>query len=219
MTDDFTRVPGAVCDEHGLLHVGAPLREQRDLAAGAALAPLGDRTVLTVTGEDRLSWLDSITSQALTALRPGESTETLVLDPQGHVEHAAAVVDDGETTWLIADRSDADALLTWLTRMRFRLRVDPQDASDRYRVIAGTVDATAALAAAASWRDPWPGVTVGGWGYAAVEPHPGSEREWVEAIVPVAELDRLIDAAATVSSGWPAGSPPTPCGWPPGGRA
>ncbi|GAA3913262.1 YgfZ/GcvT domain-containing protein [Microbacterium invictum] len=197
MTDDFTRVPGAVCDEHGLLHVGAPLREQRDLAAGAALAPLGDRTVLTVTGEDRLSWLDSITSQALTALRPGESTETLVLDPQGHVEHAAAVVDDGETTWLIADRSDADALLTWLTRMRFRLRVDPQDASDRYRVIAGTVDATAALAAAASWRDPWPGVTVGGWGYAAVEPHPGSEREWVEAIVPVAELDRLIDAAAT----------------------
>src|SRR5690606_37672365 len=126
-----------------------------------ALAPLGDRVVLTVTGEDRLSWLDSITSQALTALRPGESTETLVLDPQGHVEHAAAVVDDGETAWLIVDRSDAAALLTWLTRMRFRLRVDPQDASDRYAVVAGTTAAVAALPAVAIWHDTWPNVAPG----------------------------------------------------------
>ena len=59
--------------------------------------------MLAVAGEDRLSWLDSLTSQALTALAPGESTELLVLDPQGHVEHAASVVDDGETTWLIVD--------------------------------------------------------------------------------------------------------------------
>lgn len=193
---DFARVPGAVADEGGLVHVGAPLREQRDLAGGAALAPLGDRVVLTVTGEDRLTWLDSITSQGLAALRPGESTETLVLDPQGHVEHAAAVVDDGETAWLIVDRSDAEALLTWLTRMRFRLRVDPQNAADRFAVIAGTAAAVAALPAVATWHDTWPDVSAGGWGYAPADPHPGAERDWAEAIVPVAELERLIAAAA-----------------------
>jgi len=199
MLSAFAGVPGAVVEDGVLVHVGSPVREQRDLVAGAALAPLGDRTVLTVAGEDRLSWLDSLTSQALTALAPGESTELLVLDPQGHVEHAASLVDDGATTWLIVDRGDAAGLLTWLTRMRFRLRVDPQDASDRYRVIGGTRAAVAALSATAVWEDPWPGVAAGGWGYAPVEPHPGAERDWAEAIVPIAGEDAL--AAAAVAGG------------------
>ncbi|MFT4136485.1 YgfZ/GcvT domain-containing protein [Microbacterium sp.] len=197
VTDDaFARVSGAVVDADGLLHVGDPLGEQRRLAAGVALAPLGDRAVLIVSGEDRLSWLDSLTSQSLTGLRPGESTELLVLDPHGHVEHAASVVDDGERTWLMVDRSHAEALRAWLVRMRFRLRVDPQDVSDRYRVVGGTRGAVAGLAAAAVWYDPWPGVIPGGWGYAATDPHPGRERDWAEAVVEAAEYERVADAAA-----------------------
>lgn len=195
MDDAFARVPGAVVDDDGLVHVGEPLREQRLLAQGAAVAPLGDRAVLTVAGEDRLSWLDSLTSQALARLEPGASTELLVLDPHGHVEHAASVVDDGERTWLIVDRSHAEALLAWLVRMRFRLRVDPRDASDAYRVVGGTAAAVADLAAAAVWHDPWPGVATGGWAYAATDPHPGAERDWSEAVVPLAEHERLADAA------------------------
>lgn len=81
----FADIPGAVADETGIAHFGDAFREQRRLAVGAAVAPLGDRTVIEVAGPERLSWLDSITSQALTALAPGESTELLVLDPQGHV--------------------------------------------------------------------------------------------------------------------------------------
>ncbi len=195
MDDAFARVPGAVVDDDGLVHVGEPLREQRLLAQGTAVAPLGDRAVLTVAGEDRLSWLDSLTSQALARLEPGASTELLVLDPHGHVEHAASVIDDGERTWLIVDRSHAEALLAWLVRMRFRLRVDPRDASDAYRVVGGTAAAVADLAAAAVWHDPWPGVATGGWAYAATDPHPGAERDWSEAVVPLAEHERLADAA------------------------
>ena len=197
MTDDLLRaIPGAVVDEAGLAHVGAPHREQRDLAAGLALAPLRDRAVLAVEGPDRLSWLDSITSQALTGLAAGESTELLVLDPQGHVEHAAGVVDDGERTWLVVDRERAAALLTWLTRMRFRLRVDPQDLTGRAYVIGGTAAAVAALSTRAVWHDPWPGIVAGGWDYAAVLPHPGSERDWAEAIVDEVEFARIARAAA-----------------------
>ncbi|MCM3697347.1 CAF17-like 4Fe-4S cluster assembly/insertion protein YgfZ [Microbacterium oleivorans] len=193
--DVLARVPGAVVDDRGLAHLGHPVREQRDLAAGAAVAPLGDRTVLTVSGEDRLSWLDSITSQALTTLAPGAGTELLVLDPQGHVEHAASVVDDGERTWLIVDRDRAEALLTWLTRMRFRLRVDPQDGSAGYAVIGGTAAAVDALHGEVVWRDPWPRVSSGGWGYSPVEPHPGAERDWAEAVVSLSSLDDLAAAA------------------------
>ncbi|MFS0866785.1 folate-binding protein YgfZ [Microbacterium sp. 179-B 1A2 NHS] len=193
--EPFAALPGAVLDERGLAHLGNPVREQRDLAAGRAIAPLADRAVLTVAGEDRLSWLDSITSQALTGLTPAQGTELLVLDPQGHVEHAASVVDDGERTWLIVDRSRAAALLLWLQRMRFRLRVDPQDVSGAYAVVGGTTDAVAAVTAAIVWRDPWPSISAGGWGYAAVDPHPGLERDWAEAVVPAAAFAELAAAA------------------------
>lgn len=195
MSDAFAAVPGAVVDDRGLAHLGNPVREQRELAAGAAIVPLEDRVVLTVAGEDRLTWLDSITSQALTSLAPAVGTELLVLDPQGHVEHAASVVDDGERTWLIVDRDRAQGLLTWLTRMRFRLRVDPQDVSADFGVVAGTGAAVGVLGAAVVWRDPWPNVGVGGWGYAATQPHPGADRDWAEAVVPRAAWDDLAAAA------------------------
>ncbi|PZU48739.1 MAG: folate-binding protein YgfZ [Microbacterium sp.] len=196
VADPFAAVPGAVVDDDGLAHLGSPAREQRDLAVGLALAPLAARAVIIVSGPDRLTWLDSITSQALAGLARGESTELLVLDPQGHVEHAAGVVDDGERTWLIVDRSRAESLLGWLMRMRFRLRVDPRASIDHH-VVAGTAAAVAALRADAVWHDPWPGILPGGWGYAGADPHPGAERDWSEAIVDEAEYARLMRAAAS----------------------
>ncbi|MFE1664168.1 YgfZ/GcvT domain-containing protein [Microbacterium sp. P02] len=202
MDDFLTRLPGAVVDDAGLQHLGNPLGEQRALSLGRSVAVLGDRRVLAVTGEDRLSWLDSLTSQALTRLAPGVSTELLVLDPQGRVEHTASVLDDGETTWLIVDAGDAAGLLTWLTRMRFRLRVVPRDAGDEYTVVGGTSAAIEAFVgnsgdhtARVVWHDPWPQISTGGYGYAAVEPHPGSDRDWSELLVPRATLEQMVDAA------------------------
>ncbi|GAA3213615.1 YgfZ/GcvT domain-containing protein [Microbacterium terregens] len=203
MPGPFARVPGAVTDESGLRHLGNPLGEQRALASGAAVTPLGDRAVLAVPGEDRLSWLDSLTSQALTRLPAGESTELLVLGPKGHIEHAASVLDDGETTWLIVDAADAEGLLSWLRKMRFRLRVDPRDASEEFAVIGGTRAGLAVVAAAAPtgipliWSDPWPNVSPGGHAYATVEPHAAVEWDWSEAIVPRAEEERIAVAAAS----------------------
>ncbi|MBN9200571.1 MAG: aminomethyltransferase [Microbacterium sp. SCN 70-18] len=199
----FSAVPGAVIVDDVLQHVGSPLGEQRALVRGSALAPLGDRAVIAVEGEDRLSWLDSLTSQALARLTPGESTELLLLDPQGRIEHAAAVVDDGETAWLIVDRADAEGLLAWLLRMRFRLRVQPRSADAEVAVVGGAPDALARTSPASPagvpliWRDPWPAITVGGYGYAAVDPHPGAERRWAEALVSLEELDRLAQDAAS----------------------
>ena len=201
MGSPFSAVPGAVVDDGVLRHLGAPLAEQRALASGAAIAPLDDRAVVAVGGEDRLSWLDSLSSQALTRLEPGESTELLILDPHGHVEHAASVLDDGETTWLITDRVDAAELLSWLRKMRFRLRVDPRDASDEYAVVGGTPGAVDRVTAASPnglglvWRDPWPAVAAGGWGYAPVQPHPGIDRDWSEVIVTLAKRERIAAAA------------------------
>nr|WP_274638519.1 folate-binding protein [Microbacterium bovistercoris] len=205
--DAFTRLltaaPGAVVSDGVLQHLGSPLAEQRALADGTAVVPLGDRGLLAVPGEDRLTWLESFSTQRVSVLAPGESAELLILDPNGHVEHAASIIDDGTTAWLIVDRQDAEPLLSWLKKMRFRLRVDPRDASDELAIVGGTASAIGGLHAAAPagvalvWHDPWPGVTVGGWAYGAADPHPGADRDWAEALIAPEEVERLAREAAS----------------------
>ncbi|MGN7947475.1 CAF17-like 4Fe-4S cluster assembly/insertion protein YgfZ [Microbacterium sp. 22215] len=202
----FSDIPGAVIGENGIDHFGDAFREQRRLAAGSAVVPLGDRTVIEVAGPERLGWLDSITSQSVGRLTPGESTELLVLDPQGRVEHAAGVVDDGSSTWLIADADDAEALATWLTRMKFRTQATVEVRTDL--TLLGFVDGGAAadrvLAAASApadvplvWVDPWQRVSAGGHQYAEIADHPGAELAWRVAIVTEEAADAF---AATASS-------------------
>lgn len=116
-------------------HYGDPLREQRMLAEGRGSVDLSDRGVLTVTGEDRLTWLHDLTTQHLSHLAPGESRLALILSPQGHVEEELHLVDDGERTWIITQPGAADALLAYLERMRFMLRVQVADVSDAYAVV------------------------------------------------------------------------------------
>lgn len=190
---------GSIVTDGVLQHAGNPLAEQRALAASTAIAPLGDRVVLAVPGEDRLSWLESFSTQRVSVVLPGQSAELLILDPNGRVEHAASLVDDGETAWLIVDRVDADGLLDFLKKMRFRLRVDPRDARDEYAVVGGTPLALAALGPALVWHDTWPGVAEGGWAYSAADPHPGAEREWAEALVDADTAARLAQAVASGS--------------------
>jgi folate-binding Fe-S cluster repair protein YgfZ len=60
-------------------HYGDPFGEHRDLAERAGVVDRSHRDVLTVTGEDRLSWLHTICSQHLSALGDGDSTQSLVL--------------------------------------------------------------------------------------------------------------------------------------------
>ncbi|MEJ1088964.1 folate-binding protein [Microbacterium sp. Mu-80] len=186
----FDALPGAVRDGAVIVHFGSPLIEQRRLAAGEAVVPLTDRTLIEVAGEDRLTWLDSITSQSVARLRAGDSTELLVLDPQGRVEHAAAVFEDGASVWLIADEADAEKLAVWLQRMVFRSRVTVTVRSDA--ALAGFFAGGAAEARLTPsapngtpliWRDPWHEVQPGGHQYAAVEGHPASDYAWSVAVV------------------------------------
>ncbi len=196
----FDQVDGAVAEGDLIAHFGDVFREQRRLAEGAALAPLGDRAVIEVAGPERLSWLDSITSQAVGRLAPGDSTELLVLDPQGRVEHAAGVVDDGASTWLIADDGDAEALAGWLTRMKFRTQATVDLRSDLVLVgyiDGGVISATATAAAFAPngtalvWSDPWQRISVGGHQYSEVIEHPAADYAWRVAVLTAEQADAL----------------------------
>ncbi len=170
-------------------HHGDPVREQRLLLAGEAVADLSHRGVVTVTGPDRLTWLDTLTTQWLRDLAPGAAREALVLSPHGHVEHALHLVDDGTTTWITVEPGAQAALVAHLERMRFMLRVEVADVTADWAVVAHVpvagggpvVDSPLPV-----WDDPWPRTADGGVRYclAPDDEHPGAERAWREVLLP-----------------------------------
>ena len=181
----FESLPGAVGSPPQ--HYGNPLGEQKRLAAGDAIVDLGGRGIVTVSGPDRLTWLDSLTSQSIKGMRPGDSSETLQLDINGRLEYAMRVIDDGETTWLLVDGDQAEGLIAWLSKMRFMLRVEIADRSSDF-VTIGSLGAPDLVVAAPNgvplvWNDPWASVVAGGHQYAHVAEHPGAEWTYSERLV------------------------------------
>ncbi|MBP2417834.1 YgfZ/GcvT domain-containing protein [Microlunatus capsulatus] len=128
-------------------HYGDPMREQRVFEAGSAVVDLSHRGVLTLTGPDRLTWLHSLTTQHLTDLQPGVGVTTLVLSPQGHVEHVLYGVDDGTTFWAHTEPGAAPALVAWLDRMRFMMRVEVAERTADTAVVWHLGDVPAGLLA------------------------------------------------------------------------
>jgi tRNA-modifying protein YgfZ len=132
--------PGAVeagwPDQGVAAHYGDPTREQRALATSAGLVDRSNRGVLRITGEDRLSWLHSLTTQHLDRLAPGQSAEALILSPTGHVEHHLTLTDDGTSVWVHVEPGTAAALAAFLDSMRFMLRVEVADLSRDYAVLS-----------------------------------------------------------------------------------
>jgi folate-binding protein YgfZ len=190
-------------------HYGDPVREQRLLVAGKALVDLSHRGVITVTGPDRLSWLNSLTTQALLDTPPGAAREALILSPHGHVEHALHLVDDGSTVWITVEPGTVDAVRGWLDRMRFLLRVEVADVTREWAVVGAAPELAQRLHDAAGgdapapWTDPWPALGPTTTSYAAVgeADHPGHERDFAEVLVPRAQLTEVV-AGVPLAGTW-----------------
>ncbi|MDX6278181.1 MAG: tRNA-modifying protein YgfZ [Nocardioidaceae bacterium] len=132
-------LPGAVGgdspDAAVAAHYGSIVAEQRRLVDGHTFVDLSHRDVVTITGPDRLTWLHSLTTQFLEGLLPGVHTDVLLLSPQGRIEHGFSGVDDGETFWAHTEPGAGAALVEFLDRMRFMLRVEVADVSAEWAVI------------------------------------------------------------------------------------
>ncbi len=199
--------PGAVPEEGGRVaaHYGDPLREQRTLAEAAGLVDRSDRDVLVVPGADRLSWLHSITSQHVERLGDGTGTEALVLSPHGHVEHHLVVTELAGTTWADVEPGTGAALLAFLERMRFLLRVEPQLVSERWAVLSLVGPRSAEVLGAA-------GLPVPGEPSGVLPAGPG----WVRRMPPIGDggaavfdvLVRRADVDATAGALLAAGAAP-----------
>ena len=104
-------------------HFGNPLLEQRMLEEGSAYVERTDQEVLKLSGEDARTWLHALVSQDIVNLGDGDSTEALLLDPQGHIEQQLKVVRNQEDLLVIVSKEKMQSLIDWLSKMRFRSKV------------------------------------------------------------------------------------------------
>ncbi|MFE9678549.1 YgfZ/GcvT domain-containing protein [Streptomyces sp. NPDC006259] len=131
MKSPLLSLPGAVpaegVDECVAGHYGDLFREQRALAEGTGFVDLSHRGVVTVSGDDRLSWLHLLLTQHVSDLPTGRATEALILSANGHIEHALYLVDDGATVWAHVEPGTQEALIAYLESMKFFYRVEVAD--------------------------------------------------------------------------------------------
>ena len=137
-TSPLLSLPGAVAgdgvDAAVAAHYGSFNVEQRILENGEGFVDLSHRDVVRIEGPDRLTWLHSLTTQHLESLAPGVTLPGLVLDPQGHVEHAFVGSDDGTAFTLHTEPGHAAALVEFLERMKFMMRAELTDVTGSHAV-------------------------------------------------------------------------------------
>ena len=163
--------PGAVIPDGEKVpaHYGNPFQEEAKLRAGKAFTDLGLLDVVEFTGADRLTLLHNLSTRNFQDIPEGQSTEMLVLDPHGHIEHAAGAITLGDSTYLITDDGRGQAIVDFFLGMRFAMRVEATVREDLtvvgiMRSVARIPEPVRALATAL-WQDPWPNTVEGGAHY------------------------------------------------------
>ena len=138
MTSPLLSLPGAVAadgvDAPVAAHYGSFNGEQRTLVGGDGFVDLSHRGVFRISGTDRLTYLHAMTTQHTEHLEPGVPVEALLLSPQGHVEFHLHGVDDGEVFTGHTEPGYVEALVEFLDKMRFMMRVEVTDVTDEQAV-------------------------------------------------------------------------------------
>lgn len=186
-------------------HHGDPLREQRIADTRAAVVDRSHREVITVGGPDRLAWLHSICSQHVSDLGEGDSTEALVLSPNGHVEQHWQVTELGGVTWLDTEPGAGAGSLEYLNKMIFLRRVEPVDVTADWAVLSLLGPRTPDVLAAAGLPVPaaaGQALPLADGGF--VRRASGPSADAADLIVPRAERDHVITALAAAGAA-PAG--------------
>lgn len=202
--------PGAIAAPPGSLdegvawHYGDPFTEQRAAARSLAVVDRSNRAVLTVSGEDRLTWLHSLTSQHLTELPDGASAESLLLDVNGRVEEHFILSDLDGVCWLDTEAAHGPTLLGYLTKMVFWSKVEPASGNLAVLSLLGPgIDSPELAALIPVPSEAYATAALPGGGFVRRMPWPGGGS--IDVLVPRAELGtwwRDLTAVAAPAGIW-----------------
>ena len=97
---------------------------------------LEERGLVTIAGEDRVSFLQGLISNDVAKVSPARSVYSAFLTAQGRFLHDFFVIDMGEMLALDCERSRAEDLRKRLSLYKLRSRVVLGNVSDEYRIFA-----------------------------------------------------------------------------------
>jgi hypothetical protein len=141
------------------------------------IAVLPDRSVIEVSGEDRVSFLQGLVSNDVAQAAPGRAGWAALLTPQGKwLADFFVFSDGGDRLLLEVERAQAAMLIPRLSRFRLRSKVALRDAGAEFVVHAGWGE-DAPMPAEAMAAAPDPRLAEAGWRALApaAAPLPGAE--------------------------------------------
>ncbi|TGD85846.1 folate-binding protein [Mycolicibacterium sp. CH28] len=200
--------PASSPDSDATWHYGDPLGEQRAAEHDAVVVDRSHRAVITLTGADRRSWLHSISTQHVSELADGTSTENLSLDGQGRVEDHWVQTELGNVTYLDTEPWRGEPLLAYLRRMVFWADVTVESADFAVLSLLGPRLADPAIVAVLGLDTlpaEWAAVPVAGGGFVRRIPAETGQIE-LDLLVPHARaaewLSRLKAAGVRHAGVW-----------------
>jgi folate-binding protein YgfZ len=101
-----------------------PRTEFAALRSGCGIYDLGWRRYFTVSGRDRVRWLNGMVSNNVRDLQPGHGVYAFVLNPQGHILGDLYIYNRGHDFVLETDAAQADKLYAHLKRFIIMDQVD-----------------------------------------------------------------------------------------------
>lgn len=195
-------------DAGAIWHYGDPLGEQRAAETAAVVVDRSHRAVLTLTGGDRQTWLHSLSTQHVSELPEGASTQNLSLDGQGRVEDHWIQTEFGGVTYLDTEPWRGEPLLAYLRKMVFWSEVTPDTADLAVLSLLGPRLADQAVLDALGVDTLPTGLTAirAGNGFARRMPDGPDGRIELDLLVPRAESaawkDRLVKAGVRPAGVW-----------------
>ena len=100
------------------------------LRSGCGVFDLGWRRYFTVSGRDRLRWLNGMVSNNVRDLQAGHGVYAFVLNPQGHILDDLYIYNRGDDFVLETDATQADKLYNHLKRFIIMDKVEFKPAED-----------------------------------------------------------------------------------------
>ncbi len=95
-----------------------------------------DRDLVTVTGPDAFSFLQSLVSQNVEGLDDGAVVSSLLLTPKGKVQFAFRVVRVGDDAWLDVDAGYGEGLANALLRYKLRVKIEISTPDEPWGMVA-----------------------------------------------------------------------------------
>jgi aminomethyltransferase len=127
-------------------HAGsATIRDQLTALLAGCGVHRADRTLLSLSGRDRVRWLNGMVSNSIRDLGAGEGVYAFVLTPQGHIQADLYAFNRGESLLVETDRAQGETVLQIFRKYIIMDKVEIQDLSDETSVIALTGPRSAAV--------------------------------------------------------------------------